>query len=168
MQTPPIKYEQIALFLKEQNIENEELLTNLIEIIIKTFKENNKESKNIQIPLSIFKGKDLGILELIVKYLKENNSLKLCNIAILLNRDERTIWAVYQNSKKKQKEEILVEDSTAFIPTSIFQERKYGPLECLVKYLKENLGYNFTEITKLINKSYSTIWITYEHSKKKG
>ncbi len=57
--------------------------------------------KNIPIPSYIFLDRSLSVLEVIVKYLKEKKSLTYHEIAVLLNRDDRTIWTVYQRVKKK-------------------------------------------------------------------
>jgi hypothetical protein len=54
------------------------------------------------IPLSIIKERKLSILESITEYLKEQCSLRYCKIAVLLNRDDRTIWTVYKRAKKKR------------------------------------------------------------------
>ena len=67
-------------------------------------KRNIKELKvEINIPVSIFDDRRLGVLESLVFYLRENLSLKNSEIAKLLNRDDRTIWTVYNRVKKKIK-----------------------------------------------------------------
>lgn len=55
---------------------------------------------NISIPLSIFKNREL--VESLVVYLKEVFEFSYHKIALLLNRDDRTIWTVYQRAKKKK------------------------------------------------------------------
>ena len=52
------------------------------------------------VPISIFLDK-LSALESVVLYLKEEFSLNYHEIALLLKRDDRTIWTVYQRAKKK-------------------------------------------------------------------
>ena len=54
------------------------------------------------IPARIFTGRKLSVLESIAKYLKENFGLSYREIAILLRRNERTIWTVYSRAKKKE------------------------------------------------------------------
>ena len=54
------------------------------------------------IPISIFKENKYGALELISEYLHDNYNLNYHEIAILLNRDDRTIWTSYHNIKKKR------------------------------------------------------------------
>ena len=67
-------------------------------------KRNIEELKaEINIPLSIFDDRRLGVLESLVSYLRDNLSLKNSEIARLLNRDDRTIWTVYNRVQKKIK-----------------------------------------------------------------
>jgi hypothetical protein len=53
------------------------------------------------IPVSILKDRKKSVLENIVFYLKENFNLTYHNIAVLLNRNDRTVWTVYQRAIKK-------------------------------------------------------------------
>ena len=55
------------------------------------------------IPVSILKDRNLSVLENIVSYLKDTFGLAYHKVAVLLNRDDRTIWTVYQRAKKKKK-----------------------------------------------------------------
>jgi len=55
----------------------------------------------ISIPISIFKERKLSVLESIAVYLKDELGLTLHKIAELLNRNDRTIWTVYNRGKKK-------------------------------------------------------------------
>lgn len=59
------------------------------------------QTKFIWIPVNIFSNTKLSALEAIVSYLKEEFSLTYHKIAILLKRDDRTIWTVYQRAEKK-------------------------------------------------------------------
>ena len=56
----------------------------------------------IDIPSDIFKDRSLSVLEIMVEYLKEQKGLSYHEIAVLLNRDDRTIWTVYNRGKKKR------------------------------------------------------------------
>lgn len=57
--------------------------------------------KNIPIPSHIFLDRSISVLEAIVKYLKEKKGMTYHEIAVLLNRDDRTIWTCYNRVKKK-------------------------------------------------------------------
>ncbi|MFC1691046.1 hypothetical protein ACFL0W_02585 [Nanoarchaeota archaeon] len=55
------------------------------------------------VPTSIFKDRDVSVLEVLVEFLKEQQGLSFSEIAGLLNRDDRTIWTCYSRAKKKRK-----------------------------------------------------------------
>lgn len=52
------------------------------------------------------------------------------------------------------------------VPLTIFND-KLSPLETIVKYLKEEQKKTLTEISKILNKKTSIIWLAYKNSKKK-
>lgn len=54
------------------------------------------------IPVSILQ-KPFTILESVVKYLKDELMLAFHEIAVVLKRDDRTVWTVYQRAKKRWK-----------------------------------------------------------------
>lgn len=58
--------------------------------------------ESIPLPSSIFRDRSLSVLEVIVEYLKDHQRLTFHEIAVLLNRDDRTIWTVYSRGKKKR------------------------------------------------------------------
>jgi len=62
--------------------------------------------------------------------------------------------------KKKKTKQIIGEPS---IPTTIFSE-KLGALESITKYLKENLGFAYSEIAELLNRNERTIWTSYSRA----
>ena len=104
--------ESIVKYLKEdKNLSYDEiskLLYRTKSPIIATYKNSLKKFKNsldiksdFFVPISIFSDIKLSILESIVKYLKENLKLTYHNIAVLLKRDDRTIWTIYSRSLKK-------------------------------------------------------------------
>ena len=61
----------------------------------KQFRTEFKDS----IPAKILKDRRYSVLETIVMFLKPSHTLS--EIAVLLKRDTRTIWTVYQRAKKK-------------------------------------------------------------------
>jgi len=56
---------------------------------------------HINIPISILKNRRFGVQESIVRYLREESRLSLHKIALMLNRDDRTIWTAYDRTRKK-------------------------------------------------------------------
>lgn len=90
-------YHQIAVLLAR----NERNIWHAYDNAIKKRKEKLKvDSSEYLIPLSIFQNKGLSILESLVVYLKEEFSLSYHEIAVLIKRDDRTIWTVYHKAKK--------------------------------------------------------------------
>ena len=57
--------------------------------------------QDVFIPLSLFTDRTLGVQEAMVRYLREEKRLSYHLIAVMLNRDDRTIWTVYSRVKKK-------------------------------------------------------------------
>ncbi len=57
----------------------------------------------INVPLSIFRDRSLSVLEVLVEFLKNDMELSYHEIAVMLNRDDRTIWTVYNRVQKKRK-----------------------------------------------------------------
>ena len=119
------------------------------------------------LPISIFSNDELSCLETIVKYLKEEFNLRFHEIALLLNRNDRTIWSTYNIACKKRKERLLVKDSKFFIPVSILQNRKFSVLEAIVSYLKDNFNLRYSEIAVLLNRDERNMWTVYNRAKKK-
>lgn len=56
------------------------------------------------IPISIISSRKYSVLESISLYMKDSLNLPFKKIAVLLKRDSRTIWTVYQRAKKKHEE----------------------------------------------------------------
>lgn len=66
-------------------------------------KQNRNNREFIEIPSFIFRDRSVAVLESLVEYLHDNKKFSFHEIAILLNRDDRTIWTVYNRVKKKRK-----------------------------------------------------------------
>jgi len=93
-------------------------------------------SNEIYIPLALFS--QFGVLETAVKYLVENKGMRYAEIAKLLDRDPRVIWATYNNVKKKSIY-IFKEVSGYMIPASIFSDRSRSLGTILRSYCSEIL-----------------------------
>ncbi|MBU0894114.1 MAG: hypothetical protein KKF48_01455 [Nanoarchaeota archaeon] len=135
-----------------------------------SFRRKKKKIKNKiigepTVPGTIFINK-LGALEALTKYLKEKLNLPYSEIAKLLNRDQRTIWASYNKSKQKQKATLKIKKSNIFIPISIFKNRKLTILESLTIYLRKQ-DLNYGEIAKILNRDQRNIWTIYSKAMKK-
>ena len=122
-------------------------------------KKNSKESENITIPVIIF-SKNLGALEALSKYMKENLGLSYHNIGELLNRNEKTIWTAYNKAIGKQKEIIEVKGTEIFIPISKLNNRELTILESVIIYLRKK-DLKYSEIGKLINRDQRNVRSIY-------
>jgi len=128
---------------------------------------DKKKKHTITIPLSIFQNDELSSLEMISKYLKEELNLRFCEIAFLLNRDDRTIWDAYNSSQEKMKERLTVEPSRYSVPLTVFHNRTLAVLEAITQYLKDECDLRYCQIARLLNRDDRTIWTVYQRAKKK-
>ena len=119
-----------------------------------------------RIPVSIFRNNELGPLETIVKFLKENKGLKYNEIGKILQRDPAIIGMTYRNTLKKTKLPLDVLHSEYFVPTNIFS-KSYSTFESVVKCLKDTLNVPFKKIAEATNRNYRTVWTTYKRALKK-
>jgi hypothetical protein len=119
------------------------------------------DHKEDSVPLSVFSNRDLGVLETIVKYLKENKGKRYSEIASLLSRDQRTIWATYSKASAKSKNKLWVKPSPISIPLSVFASRDRSPLGSLVNYLRKQHKLSYKEIADALFKDYQTIYTTH-------
>jgi len=108
----------------------------------------------------------LTVLESVTKYLKENRGLSLRRTAKVLARDERNIWHIYSNAKRKYSERFVIRDVRLWIPVSIFSKARLSALEAIVNYLKE-LGFSYGDIAVLLNRDDRTVWTVYKRAKVK-
>ena len=69
----------------------------------KTRKKFEVKEAKYYVPVSALVNRKLGVLESIVKFLKENCELNYSEIGRLLGRDPRTIWTAYRRIREKQK-----------------------------------------------------------------
>jgi hypothetical protein len=122
------------------------------------------EEEEILIPSCIFK-KELSTLESVVKYLKENLRLPNRKIAILLSKSQKSVWQTYNSARRSEPFHIKV--SACYIPVSIF-DKKYTVLEAIVRYLKEDCGFNLHKIAVVLARDDRTIWTVYDRYKKKN
>src|SRR3989344_3500605 len=133
---------KLELLAKDKSVE-------ALKLLLESFKEkyemsqddlldvlSGKPSKE-GIPLSVFRTDKLSCLEIIVKYLKENTSKTYHEIAVLLNRNDRTIWSTYNNSLKKLKQKLKISPSEIIL-YSVFSGRENSTLESLIIYLKDS------------------------------
>ena len=158
---------------KESNIQNTlDLLdkkdnTNQISLFLEL--EGSLNFQNICVPLSIFNNDSLSGLECATKYLKENLNFRIKDISILLNRNQKTIWGAYNDSKNKMNVSFEINHKESIpIPTLIFVDRSLSFLESLIMYLHEEMNMRYCKIACLTGKDDRTIWTVHNRAKKKN
>ena len=146
------------------------------EIFIDQFRHNKEfrdklsklvlENQSEHFPLGLLKNDKISTLEVLVKYLRENKKLCYKNIGKKLNRTPSALAVTYKQAKKKHKAPLLDVDFSIMIPYSIFDNKCFSVLECVIFYLK-NQGRKQTEIARLIGKDPRTVWTIISRIKKK-
>lgn len=119
------------------------------------------------LPINIFQTDALSSLEAIVKYLKEQKHLTFHQIAVVLKRDDRTIWTTYSKSRKKMLAHFHLLPSKYVMPAALFAERKLSVLETLAHYLRVTLKLSLHDIATLLNRDDRTIWTVCNRARKK-
>ncbi len=158
--------------------QEESFLLNLVSESSKILKEKYKyndeqiyeifvkgKEEALLVPVSIFSTK-LAPAEALIKYLKETQNINYHEISVLINRNERSIWASYQRAIKKMPSEFNVSDNI-LVPVSIFQNNKLSILECLISYLKDVKQMKNSNIAVLLNKNPNNIWTIYNRYNRK-
>jgi hypothetical protein len=105
------KHDLVLSFLQEEGALSQIFDKNTIETLetitkhlkeIKNLKLKNPQAARYSIPITILSDRTLSALEHVTTYLKEDYNLTYKEIAILLNRDQRTIWTTYQRAIQKK------------------------------------------------------------------
>jgi predicted DNA-binding protein (UPF0251 family) len=130
-------------------------------LVALTLSRRRKKKKKYKVPVSIFT-KELGGLEALTKYLRENLHLSYKEAAELINRDERTVWTAYSKAKEKLPEKLNDKSDTA-ISLSVFKSR-LTPLAAAISHLKGE-GLRNKEIAELINRDERNVWTIYNRIK---
>ena len=116
----------------------------------------------------MFLDRGVSVLEAVSEYLKDSKGLSYHGIAVLLNRNDRTIWTCYNRAKKKRPGHVMkLAESREHIPSSVFLDRDVSVLEAIVEYLKDERGLSYHEMAVLLNRDDRTVWTCYSRAKKK-
>lgn len=152
-------------YLQEQGLSAEQIL----ELVNKSLKIPKAPAKEeVKVPISAFQNEQLGSLETIVKYLRENLLLSFKQIALLTNRNEIALAVTYRNAKKKLESKFVITEISPYsIPVSILMDRNISVLENVVSYLKDAFGLTYHKIAVLLNRDDRTIWTVYQRARKK-
>jgi len=119
------------------------------------------------VPVSIFSHK-LSPSEALCKFLKENRELTFHEIALLLNRNDRSIWTSYARAKKKSKALFKPKEQDILIPLQIFQDRSRSILEHVTHHLKTSHSLTNSKIARALKKNPSSIATVISRAEKKS
>ncbi len=158
---------------QEYSLNKKEIIEVLVEKLKSKYKVNEKEvmqiigKREIEIPISIF-SKELGGLEAVSKYMKENLNLSYKEISEKLGRNERTIWTSYKKASEKQKTPFDIKDDKKEItfPISAFKNKNLTVLESVIVYLR-NKEVKLSKIAKLIDRDQRNVYTIYSRAVKK-
>ena len=92
-----LKYNEIAKILARDPISIGVTYRNAVT----KYKDRLDDSSIESFPAAIIQNRTLSVLENIVYYLK-STGLRFCEISDILQRDERTVWTVYNRALKKR------------------------------------------------------------------
>ncbi|MCA9485939.1 MAG: hypothetical protein KC506_03785, partial [Nanoarchaeota archaeon] len=124
-----------------------------------------KVKTNVEVPVELFRG-EIGPAEALCKYMKENLNMNYSEIALVLNRDDRTVWTNYKNASEKNEKRIRVSRDSIKIPLVVFANRKLSVLEVVIKYLRDS-GVRNSEIAKMLGKDQRNTYALYLRAVKK-
>jgi len=130
--------------------------------------KSNNTNQLVFLPINIFNNDFLSSLETVTKYMKEELNYRFRDIALLLNRSQKTVWDAYDGSRKKMDSRFSLDKDIRFlIPSFVFKDRSISFLEALTEYLKDNLNLRYCQIASLLNRDPRTIWTVYHRAKNK-
>ncbi|MFH1849942.1 MAG: hypothetical protein ABH879_07220 [archaeon] len=109
------------------------------------------------IPIGVFLP-GLGILQSVTKYLKEESGLSYHEIAVLLNRDDRVVWATYNSAVRRRRGRAGAVNRDVCIPASVFADRSVSAFAALCRYLRDSCGAGTAEIAGLIRRDNKAVW----------
>ena len=114
------------------------------------FASRNEECETIKYNLlDVVSSKDpLVLTQLILNYLRARYNMSSSDVFELLSKNEHSVQNI-------------------FVPVTLFSSN-LSPAEALVIYLKDNLGFKFSEIAKLVNRDERSLWGNYNRAKSKG
>ena len=79
---------------------------NLLDIHRKQHEQYPLEGTAFLVPVSIFHDRTVSVLEAISEYMKDSLGLTYHEVAVALERDDRTIWTCYNRAKAKRRKHI--------------------------------------------------------------
>jgi hypothetical protein len=139
----------------------------IVDELNKKFLDKVLSPTSLFLPTEIFI-RDLGALEAICKYLKDDIGLSSPLISQLIHRSVSTVDVSYAKAKQKVPGNFVLKESVYTVPLSIFSFSKLGVQEALVCYLKEHFNLQFNQIADILHRNYQTVRTAYLKGTEKG
>ena len=124
------------------------------------FLDNVMSPTSLRLPTYIFI-RELGALESICRYLKDEVGLSSPLISQLLHRSTATIDISYAKAESKFPKDFVGAESPYDIPLSFFSFSFIGVQEAIVGYLKDHYNLQFNQIANILNRNYQTVRTAY-------
>ncbi len=115
----------------------------------------NKKSQDKGLDSVLDRGKSLAAL-------LHNQSDALNETLLLITNLKKK----YRLSSEQLQDLLLHKEKYISVPIGLFRS-KLGPLEALVRYLKDVHDFSFVRIARILNRDETTIWTTYHNSLRK-
>lgn len=115
----------------------------------------------------MFSNRSLSFSESLVVYLHELEHLSYAAIAKLVQRDERTIWTLYNRAAAKLGDAVFSYVKTdARVPLSVFFDKHLSGMEAVLESLHQQ-GFRNAEIARLLSRDPRTIGVQLKRVQKK-
>lgn len=121
-------------------------------------------AEEASVPVEIF-AKKLSPSEAVCKFLKENRKKSFHEIAVLLDRDDRSVWTSYHRALQKQKSLFIISQPSPSIPLSVLANRKFSFLESIILHLSRSL--KPMAIARVLNRAAPIIYTVLGRARKK-
>lgn len=113
------------------------------------------------LPVYIFQ-KNLGALESICKYLRDDLGLTSKKVSSLVGRTSSTVDVSYRKAMEKHPGRFVVRESGYTVPLSVLlSSKKFGVQEAIVGYFRDHYNLNFRQIADLLHRNYQTVRTAY-------
>ncbi|MFH1511103.1 MAG: hypothetical protein ABIF10_05410, partial [Candidatus Woesearchaeota archaeon] len=116
--------------------------------------------RSVLIPVSLFSS-GLSSLEIIVKYLLENQKLSISEVSRLVLRPRQAVYQAYKSSKLKSPSRFKPRPSKFDFPVFVIANSRYSVLESIVRFLKIHHNLSFAAIAALLCRDQRTIWTVH-------
>ncbi|MDO8643051.1 MAG: hypothetical protein Q7R76_05750 [Candidatus Woesearchaeota archaeon] len=121
-------------------------------------------AEETSVPVEIF-AKKLSPSEAVCKFLKENRNKSFHEIAVLLQRDDRSVWTSYTRAVHKQKSLFIISQPSPTIPLSVLANRQFSFLESVILHLAQTM--KPMAIARLLHRSAPIIYTVLSRARQK-